>query len=663
MNIITVIPLTRSKMVHELSYFTASDVPKGAIVAVPMRSKTVNAIVTDVKSVSDMKSELKDSTFALKKLGKVKATAFFPASFMDSCKILADYYATSVSQVIDKLVSATIIENAHKIKAPGIPVTPSSQDEIFAVQGDDVDRMSSWRSLIRQEFARKKSVVIYVPTMEDVRNMFGTLEKGIEGYIFALHSGLTEKIILATWESIATTNHSVVIIATGSYALLPRTDIETVIIEYENGKGWITQRSPYLDIRHALETVSRKNKQTVHVADRLLRVETLKRLDNHELTEGTPFKWRSVTTAKESLIDMRTKKEPTSAAFAGENNTSTAKHEDVLLSPRGRGVIKTDSHPVKFKVLSTELELLINKNLEENSHLFIYTVRRGMSPMTVCSDCETIVSCKNCSAPVVLHTSKDSGKNFFMCHKCGERRSATETCVHCASWRLTPLGIGIDRVAEEIKQQFPLIDVFKIDGDSTKTDKQIHAAIDKFKAKPGSILLGTELALLYLPEKIEHVALVSIDSLFALPDFRIQEKIMYTLVRLRAAAARSFLVQTRKPLEKIFEYGMKGNLSDFYRTTLDERMQFSYPPYSLLIKLTIEGKKDLIANDMGAFVKLLEPHEVDIFPAFTSTVKGNSVIHGLLKISPRAWPDAEIIAKLRSLPPNVSIKVNPESLL
>ncbi len=648
MNIITVIPLTRSKMVSELSYFTASTVPKGAIVSVPLRSSTINAIVIDVKPVSDMKSAIKDATYALKKLGKVKATAFFPASFMDSCKSLADYYATNISIVIDKLMSTTLIENAHRITPPCIPTTTTSQNETFAVQGDDIDRISSWRSLIRQEFARKKSLVIYVPTIEDVRNMYRMLEKGIEGYIFKLHSGLSEKDILSTWESIATINHPLVIIATGSYALMPRSDIDTVIIEYENGKGWITQRAPYLDVRHALETISQKHKQTIHIADRLLRVETLKRLDNHELTEGTPFKWRSITTAKETLIDMRNKKLDSTI-----QEIEHSKKEDV----------EERKAPVKFRILSSELELLINKNLQDNSHLFIYTVRRGMSPMTVCSDCETIVSCKNCSAPVVLHTSKESGKNFFMCHKCGERRSAMETCTHCASWRLTPLGIGIDRVAEEIKKQFPMVDVFKIDGDTVKTDKQIHATIDKFKAKPGSILLGTEMALLYLPEKIEYVALVSIDSLFALPDFRIQEKIMYTLIRLRAAADRSFLVQTRRPLEKIFEYGMKGNLSDFYRTTLDERMQFSYPPYSLLIKLTIEGKKEAIANDMVAFVKLLEPHDIDVFPAFTSTIKGKSVIHGLLKISPRAWPDPELVAKLRSLPSHVSIKVNPESLL
>jgi primosomal protein N' (replication factor Y) len=170
-------------------------------------------------------------------------------------------------------------------------------------------------------------------------------------------------------------------------------------------------------------------------------------------------------------------------------------------------------------------ENLIIRNKEENSHLFIYTVRRGLATMTVCSDCETIVTCASCSAPVVLHASKVSGRNFFMCHVCGVRRSADEVCKNCGGWRLTPLGIGLDRVEQEIKKLYPNVDVFKIDSDITKTDRQISATLEKFRAKPGSILLGTEIASLHLHETVDHCAVVSLDSLFALPDFRIPEKI------------------------------------------------------------------------------------------------------------------------------------------
>jgi hypothetical protein len=77
----------------------------------------------------------------------------------------------------------------------------------------------------------------------------------------------------------------------------------------------------------------------------------------------------------------------------------------------------------------------------------------------------------------------------------------------------------------------------------------------------------------------------------------------------------------------------------------------------------IEGKKEEIAVTMADVAKFLEPQTIDIFPAFTSTVRGKSVIHGLIKIATHAWPDLELSNKLRSLPPNVMVKINPESLL
>lgn len=645
LNIITVIPLTRTKGVDELSYFTASNIPVGAIVTVPVRSKSVSALVTSSRIAADIKSEIKQAPYALKKLERVRATHFFPAAFVQSCKTLADYYATNIGSVIDALISDTILENASKITAPvsrGL-ITSTSSDETYAIQGDDEDRIGSWRSLIRQEFARKKSVVIYVSSIEDARNVSATLTRGIEGYIFTIHGRLPKKQLVQTWEDIADTKHPVVIVATGSFSVLPRSDIDTVIIERENGRGWIGARHPYIDMRHALEVIARNNGQTVYRADNLLRTETLYRVDNHEISQGSPFKWRSISTATDVLIDMK--------------QIPKASSSDVI--PHA----SQSQTPSSFRVLSPELEELIRYNQSESTHLFILTIRRGTSPVTVCSDCETIVACKNCSGPVVLHASKTSGKNFFMCHRCGERRNADETCINCDSWRLTPLGIGIDKVYEEIKAKFHDIDVYQIDADSTKTATQIEATLERFRAKPGSILLGTEMTLVHLSEKIDHIAVASLDSLFALPDFRIQEKIMHTLIRLRSLANRSFLVQTRKAEEKVFDYGLKGNLSDFYRATLDDRKQFSYPPYSPLIKITIEGKKETIAARMAEVQRILEPREIDVFPAFTATVRGNSIIHGLIKLPQGGWPNTGLLARLRQLPPDVKVKVDPESLL
>lgn len=632
MNLLTVIPLTKNKAIDSLSYFTASNIPVGAVVSVPIRSKDVTAIVTESTPVEDAKTSLRNADFQVRKLGKVKAISFFPVPFINASKELANYYATTVGSIIRTLTSKNILENIQKIETANVPPA-RGLDETYAVQGDDEDRMSAWRSLIRQEFARKKSVAIYVPTLEDIKNISRNLTKGIEDYIFILHGDLTNKKTLETWEAIAKNEHPIVVVATGSFACLPRKDIETVIIERENGKGWITRNNPYIDMRYALEKIARKEGLAVYLADSLLRVETLYRVENHDIASGSPFKWKSISTARDEMIDMRASR-------------TEKKH---------------------FRVLSERLEETIRQSREDNSHLFILAARRGLSSLTVCDDCETIVSCKECSSPVVLHASKETGRNFFMCHNCGARRAADEVCINCGGWRLTALGVGTDRVTEEIRARFPDADIINVDSDSTKTEKQINVAMQKFYSKPGSILVGTEMALLHMSEPVDHVAVASIDSLLSLPDFRIQERMMYALIRLRSLAKRTFIVQTRRAEEKVFEYGVKGNLGDFYRTMIRERKQFSYPPFSLLIKISIEGKKAVIAKEMANIRALLAqdiaPGELDIFPAFTSAGKGASVIHGLIKIQSKNWPQKELAEKLRVLPQHITVKIDPENLL
>jgi len=662
MNIITVIPLTRSKVAAELSYFTAADVPVGAIVEVPLRSKTIRAIVTGSRAAEDLKAEIRQAPYQIRKLESVKASVFFPAAFVEACKILADYYATNIGAIIDSLVGDILMENVETI-APALPAqasldmggahTPKNGTKIstdiplvYAIQGDDSDRISSWRSLIRQEFARKRSIAVYVPTIEDCNIMYEALEKGIEGYIFQLNSSLPKKTILETWAKLASIEHPIVVIATGTFSLLPRGDIETIVIERENGRGWISQKMPYLDLRHALEIIAKQKAQKVFIADSILRAETLHRIDSEEIERGSPFKWRSISSALDILVDMKTGASPAKSASSGRSGEN--------------GEIKTEK---KFRTLSPQLNKLIQTNHDESTHMFILTARRGMASITVCDDCETVVRCNRCQAVVVLHTGKANGNNYFMCHRCGERRVTDETCTNCGSWRLTPLGVGIERVEAEIRESFPGVDLFKIDADATKGEKQISEVLERFYSKPGSILLGTELALLHLTRKVEHVGIASLDSLFSLPDFRSSERLMYILTRLRHQAIRTILLQTRMADERIFEYGLKGNLSDFYRSLLVERKQFNYPPFSVLLKITVEGKKDVIAETMSSAQKLLMPRELEIFPAFTATTKGASAIHGLLFVESHAWPDADLVAKLRSLPPGVMVKVNPESLL
>ncbi len=623
--------MSRGISSDSLSYFTSIEIPLGAIVDVPLRNKIIHGIVIGVRKAEDMKAEIKSAGYILKKIEKIKSIEFFTKEFMEMIQAVSDYYATSIGSVINVLVPEYIQKNISKLKKTKEKAVAPGLHEKYIVQGDSEERYGTWKSLIRQEFAKKKSVLFMMPTIEDTEYAFELLEKGIEDYIFVLNGSITPKQIVEKWNLILNEKHPVVIIATGGFLSLSREDIETIIVEGESNKAYKIPRRPFLDIRKVCEIFADIRKIKIFFADDLLRTETLWRKTEGDFIQASPFKSRSLSTAIDLLVDMKKYKTPTSS----------------------------------FRILSDEVEELILKTKNNSEYMIILATRRGIAPTTVCGDCQNIVLCNNCSAPVILHKTQEKGaeKTFFMCHRCGERRSTEEYCKICGSWKLGVVGIGIDLVTEKIKDKFPDISIFKIDSDSIKNEISAKDIVKKFKSKPGSILIGTEMMIQYIHEKVENSAIVSLDSLFALPDFRIQEKILSMITRIRTLTTQHCIVQTRKYNEKVFELGLKGNSNDFYKIAIEERKKFNYPPFTTLIKITLEGKKDIIVKEMEIAQNILDPYEVEVFPAFTHTIRRNYVLHGLIRLPTEKWPNEDLNKKLRSLPPSVIVKVDPDTLL
>ncbi len=633
MYIVQVIPIAKGIGKETLSYFSAKEVVPGSLVSVPIRSKIVPAIVVESQKASELKSELKSSDFAVKKVDSLRAKQFLRPEYVESVLHTADYFAGTAGASFYTLLPKIILENITSLKTKiSVDIHAHKPQEKYIVQGDDADRFANYRSLIREQFAKKSSVFFCVPTIEDAKISAKALEKGIEKYTIVLHGGIAKKSFVEIWKQLQDLSHPILIVATGAFLSIPRTDIATIILEKENSKSYKIQTRPFLDIRTFAEYFAERIHARLVMGDISLRTETIWRHKNGELVELTPLTLRSLSTAKQELIDMRKHKKP-------------------------------DGTQASFKILSPEVERLIEQSRENSEHLFILSTRRGLAPSTVCGDCQNIVTCTKCSASITLHKGKDEAQNFFLCHRCGERRSAEEMCKVCGSWKLGTVGIGIDLIDQKIKDRFPEVKVFRIDSDTTKTEKKVIDTIAQFYSSPGSILLGTEMALSYLHEKIENSAIISIDSLFSIPDFRISEKIFYLLLKIRYMTRNIFLMQTRNAEEKVLEYALRGNIIDFYRTEIEARKQFDYPPFNTLIKITLEGSRDAIVAQMDSIQNTLTPHVADIFPAFTHTVKGNYVLHGLIKLPRGKWIDPDLLAKLKSLPPSVSIKVDPDSLL
>jgi primosomal protein N' (replication factor Y) len=337
---------------------------------------------------------------------------------------------------------------------------------------------------------------------------------------------------------------------------------------------------------------------------------------------------------------------------------------------------------------------MIDYAQKKNEKVLIFCSRKGLSPQTVCGDCGHTVMCTRCSAPVVLHQPK-SGDRYFLCHHCGEKRSALEACKICSSWKLTTLGIGIDTIYNLIEEKRPNLKedskIFKLDRESIKKESDGKKIVQEFLKHDNSILLLTEIGLPFIP-LTAYVAVASLDSLFSLPDFRIGERIVHNLIELSQHSEKYFLIQTRNADSQLLRTITGGGLMEFYRAEIAAREKLQYPPFMTFIKLTIQAPRDRAMQMLEELQELLADWSPSVFPAFTATVKNEAVINILLKLKNEYWqdysdglsedengnvgqssekfkddyggnPSHRLREILQNLPREIAVHVNPESML
>jgi len=632
MKIVKVHPLAKGIFKESLSYFTSKPVAIGSIVVVEVRKKKVVALVVSVEDARAAKLEVRSASYTMKKVDELKGEKFYLPEFVGAAEETAAYFAITTGNVLQTLTPKSILTE-HDTFHFAIPDRDTKHTNLapekFLLQGSDKERFANYKSIIREEFAKQSSVLLCMPTVEDAKLVMDSIERGIGEYTFILHHKLKKAELLSSWEHAVTKDHPVLIITTGSFLSIPRPDINTIIVDKENSNAYRTFARPYFDIRTFAELFARRAGMRIIFGDVFLRPETLFRRESGEFTDWSPLKFRSLSSAEQKIVDTKPARDETKK-----------KH---------------------FSALSNELLSLVKKGKAENEHTFIFVARRGLSGVTVCNDCGDIVKCSNCNTPMVLH--KGTSGNVFLCHKCGEVQNAETTCRTCNSWRLVDLGIGIEKVEAELAKHLPDIKVFRIDSDSTTTPKAASNVIKNFLSAPGSVLLGTEMALHYLGNEIDNVAVASVDSLFSLPDFRIEEKIFHLLISLRAKATKHFLIQTRNTDNTIFEHALRGNILDFYRDEIAMRKALGYPPFKILIKVSHFGAGTLATREIGKLEKTLAPFEPITFTGFAPKRGGKRAENLLIKLDPDAWVDDHLLEILRGLPPSFVVNVDPEDLL
>ncbi len=655
MQIITVAPIVRGAIQGTLTYFSKNPLEVGVLIMVPVRTREVPALVLEVRELSSAKSTIKSSDYAIRKIARPRPRRVWSNDFLKAALETANFSAQGLGETLLSITPKAIFD-AHLEGVLDEPVsTFNIQHSTFnqcAIQMPSQERIKAYTSFVRESFAKKESVFICLPTEDDVLRAEDILKRGIEDYTFSFHSSLSKKRVLERWHGALQNKHAVLVIGTPQYLSLPRY-FKTIILDEENAKSWKTIVRPLIDMRIFAENYARHTKSTVIFGASVLRPETHKKIKEGTIQEFGRIQSHTHSDVVTEILDPRIE----------EKN------------------IKERTGNRTIQILSEKIRTLIEKAQEKKENVVLICARKGLSPITACSDCGTLVKCPACDTPLVIHKKDTVGQTsrIFSCHSCGFMRlpedGTHESCVNCRGFRLDALGIGIERIEEEVARLFPNVIQFVFDGDRVKTRAQGRKLVTHFEKSDGSILIATPMVIPYITNT-NHTAIISIDSLFAIPDFRMNERIFSIVLALREKTSQTLLIQTRTDDTTLLNQALSGNLSEFTKQELGLRKAFFYPPYGTIIKITLHGKKTEIPEEMARLKNFLAefspiaPNTISrtsskIFQRKTSAGAFQNILrmHMLIKLKEDVWPDETLLSKLRALPPQFTIEVNPDHLL
>lgn len=625
MYVIEIIPMRRGMHHGTLSYFSKTPYPRGALLDIPIRKQETQGVVLSCDEVSAAKTALRSATFSLRRLPAQESTYTLPDSLIKTADKLAEYYATQTGAVLFALLPQEIRNGAIKIDNQHTATDEPDEYRYDVLQAPSEGRILNYQSIIRASFARKRSVVLVVPTQEDSAQLYAKLSAGIEKHAIRVYSGMSVTTLRRAYAEIAVHEHPMLIITTPQYALWNRHDVGTFILERSRSFAYRSRMRPYLDFRHAIDTHARTVGAHVISADTLIRTEDEFLLRHDFAAPHDDHPKRIVLPGTLKTIAMNEKP---------DGQTPFVLFSDILLST-------------------------IKKVRAVHGRAFLFSARRGLSPLVACVDCGTIVRCPDSGAPLSLIRTYRDGKEerWFVSSVSGFKRRASDLCTVCGSWRLRERGIGIQQIYDELVKHVPKEDILLLDSDTASTHKKACTIRDEFYSRKDTILLGTMLALPYLNAPIDMSAVVNMDALRAIPSWRQQEEALGVLLALREKTIGYVFAQTRAGDDDLIRYAQKGATADFYTDELSAREEFSYPPYSTFIHLA--WKKDATDTLGTQIAEVLAPFNVMVYGAPAAEDK---IGYGLIRQRRGLWPEDTLVDALRSLPPSIRITINPDRI-
>lgn len=629
MYLVEIIPLMRGSAVDSLSYFSSQPLTIGTLVQTPIRNKVVTGLITNCQPVSTAKAALRAATFSLKKLPLQDTSNRIPDSVIATATELSTVYPAQAGALLYALLPPDIRAGVRPY-----PLVETIERREYTMPsvltGTHQDRYIAYRSFIRQTFAQRSSLLFVVPTAIHVTRAREALAQGIERRIITFSSASTKKQLDVAYHQLGDHTEAKLIITTPHYALLERTDCSTIIIDESGSPYYRSRTRPYLDAREVIKCYAKLTQRSLILGDLLVTTE-----DEYRRREDI------YQTVDEPVQRLNF---PTPLIIVEKDLTSTPEK--------------------RFCILQPDTKAAIARTIAQKGRVFLYAARQGLAPAIVCYDCGYLFRCPESGAPYSLLRTYDGDveRRWFISSTSGKRVRASDTCPECGSWRLREQGYGVQQVLDEVRAIFPSVPCTLFDSTTASTKRKAHTLIQQFTSTRGSILIGTTMALPYLPDRIDLTVITSYEAARSVNTWRAEEVVLGLILTLRERTHKECIIQTRTATDGLLKIAQKGLIDTFYSEAIELRQQLDYPPFTTFILLTITGTKEQVAAAEASIDAELPHHVIAYYNAPHSTTE-KITRFGLLRITQANWPDQTLMDALRRLPPYIKIEVNPDRIV
>ncbi|MBI5850770.1 MAG: primosomal protein N' [Planctomycetes bacterium] len=289
-------------------------------------------------------------------------------------------------------------------------------------------------------------------------------------------------------------------------------------------------------------------------------------------------------------------------------------------------------------VISRSLQMQIQERLSTKEQVILFLNRRGFAPVLVCPSCGAAVKCPHCDVSLTWHVRRAR----LVCHWCQHEKRRPEACGHCSHPRLHELGAGTERVESAVRQLFPAAIVARMDADTMRQRGAHERVLTAFRKGQIDVLIGTQMiAKGHDFPDVTLVGVISADTGLFVPDFRAAERTFQLLFQVAGRTGRgskpgTVIVQTLCPENYAIAAASGLDYERFVQQELAFRRATGYPPYSRLVRVVFESKRESEAKDAGVALRggLRELADVEVLgpaPAILAKVQDRHRVHLLLK--------------------------------